>query len=91
MPNHKSCEKRMKQDVKRRANNNYIRSTLKTLAKKMHSNITVEEKQKMIDTLYSQLDKAAKRGVIHARTASRRKSRIAAYVNSLTEKKEESK
>jgi len=81
MPNHKSCEKRLRQDEKRRARNNYVKSTLKTLSKKMRSNIPNEEKQKLMETFYSKLDKAAKKGVIHARTASRRKSRIALYMN----------
>lgn len=82
MPNHKSCEKRLRQDEKRRARNNYVRSTLKTLSKKVHSNMSIEEKENLLQTIYSQLDKAAKKGVIHARTASRRKSRIAQYINS---------
>jgi len=42
-----------------------------------------EERQALLDKIYSQLDKAAKKGVIHKRTASRRKARIAAYVNSV--------
>jgi len=86
MPNHKSCVKRLKQDAKRRARNNYVRSTLKTLSKKVHSNISLEEKETLLETVYSQLDKAAKKGVIHKRTASRRKSRIALYLNSEAKK-----
>ena len=86
MPNHKSCEKRLKQDVKRHARNNYVRSTLKTLSKKMRSNISLEEKQQLIQELHSQLDKAAKKGVIHSRTASRRKSRLDLYFNTELEK-----
>lgn len=85
MPNTKQCEKRLRQDKKREARNNYVRKTIKTLAKKMKSDISVEEKEKLIDTVYSQLDKAAKKGVIHKRTASRRKSRISNYVNKLKE------
>lgn len=81
MPNHKSCEKRLKQDAKRRVRNNYVVSTIKTLSKKMRSNMTIEEKKALLDTIYSQLDKAAKKGVIHPRTATRRKSRIALYFN----------
>lgn len=73
--------KRMKTDKKREARNNYVKRTLKTLAKKFRSELPVEEKQKMLDTLYAQLDKAAKKGVIHKRTASRRKSRLAASLN----------
>jgi len=71
----------MKTDKKREARNNYVKRTIKTLAKKFRSELPVEEKQKMLDTLYAQLDKAAKKGVIHKRTASRRKSRLAASLN----------
>jgi len=81
MPNHRSCDKRLKQDVRRRARNNYVTSTLKTLSKKIRSNMTLEEKEILLNDVYSKLDKAAKKGVIHARTASRRKARIAAYMN----------
>ncbi len=81
MPNHKSCEKRVRQDAKRQARNNYVRKTLKTLNKKMTSEMSLEEKKTLLDEVYSQLDKAAKKGVIHKRTASRRKARIAAYLN----------
>ncbi|MCK9330070.1 MAG: 30S ribosomal protein S20 [Candidatus Cloacimonetes bacterium] len=88
MPNHKSCEKRLRQDEKRQARNNYVRKTLKTLSKKMHSEMDLKEKQDLLQEVYSQLDKAAKKGVIHARTASRRKSRIAQYINSEVKKTE---
>lgn len=80
MPQHKSPMKRMKTDKKREARNNYVKRTLKTLAKKFRSEMPVEEKQKLMDSIYSQLDKAAKKGVIHSRTASRRKSRLASLL-----------
>jgi len=67
----------MKTDKKREARNNYVVKTLKTLSKKIRTDLPIEEKQKLLDTIYSQLDKAAKKGVIHKRTASRRKSRLA--------------
>ena len=87
MPNHRSCEKRLRQDVKRRARNNYVTNTIKTLSKKMRSSMSIEEKDILVNKIYSQLDKAAKKGVIHARTASRRKSRIALYLNNEHTKK----
>jgi len=73
--------KRMKTDAKRAARNNYVKSTIRTLSKKIHNTSTDEEKDKLLAELYSQLDKAAKKGVIHHRTASRRKARLADYVN----------
>ncbi|MDD4309755.1 MAG: 30S ribosomal protein S20 [Candidatus Cloacimonetes bacterium] len=81
MPQHKSPEKRMKTDKKRAARNNYVKRTIKTLSKQMHTSGTIEEKEKMLSQLYSQLDKAAKKGVIHKRTASRRKARLADIIN----------
>lgn len=80
MPQHKSPLKRMKTDKKRAARNNYVKRTLKTLSKKIRGEMPQEDKQKMLSEIYSQLDKAAKKGVIHKRTASRRKSRIAALL-----------
>ncbi len=81
MPQHKSPLKRMKTDKKRAARNNYVKRTLKTLSKQMDTAANLEDKQQMLSELYSQLDKAAKKGVIHKRTASRRKARLAAALN----------
>jgi len=75
--------KRMKTDAKRQARNNYVKRTLRTLDKQIRSEMPAEEKNELLDKIYSQLDKAAKKGVIHKRTASRRKARVAAYINSL--------
>jgi small subunit ribosomal protein S20 len=85
MPNTKQCAKRLRQDAKRQARNNYVKKTIKTLSRKMESDIPVEEKTELINRVYSELDKAAKKGVIHKRTASRRKSRISNYLNKLKE------
>ena len=83
MPDHKSCVKRLRQEKKRTAGNHYVKNTIKTLAKKMQSNMPFEEKEKLLSEVYSKLDKAAKRNIIHKRTASRRKARLAAYFNKI--------
>ncbi len=83
MPNHKSCEKRLKQDVKRQARNHYVKKTIKTLSKKIQGDISLDEREAILQDLYSKLDKAAKRNIIHKRTASRRKARLAAYFNKM--------
>ncbi|PKN74167.1 MAG: 30S ribosomal protein S20 [Candidatus Cloacimonetes bacterium HGW-Cloacimonetes-2] len=87
MPQHKSPRKRMKTDAKRQARNNYVKRTIKTLSKKILADMPVEERETMLSNLYSQLDKAAKKGVIHKRTASRRKARLADYVNKVQAEK----
>ena len=81
MPQHKSPMKRMKTDKKRAARNNYVIKTLKTLSKQFRSEMPIDEKKQLMDSLYSELDRAAKKGVIHKRTASRRKSRLAMWMN----------
>lgn len=81
MPQHKSPLKRIGTDKKRSARNNYVKRTIRTLDKKMLSADTTEERTQLLDELYSKLDKAAKKGVIHKRTANRRKARLADYVN----------
>lgn len=85
MPQHKSPMKRMKTDAKRQARNNYVKKTIKTMTKQMLSELPVEQRQDLLSNLYAQLDKAAKKGIIHPRTASRRKSRLAEYVNKINE------
>ena len=81
MPNHISCEKRLRQEKKRSARNHYVKRTISTIQKKIHSNMPLDEKEKLLSEVYSELDRAAKKGVIHKRTASRRKSRLAAFFN----------
>ncbi|MBN2829048.1 MAG: 30S ribosomal protein S20 [Candidatus Cloacimonetes bacterium] len=83
MPNSESPRKRLRQDKKRAARNNYVKRTISTLSKKMVSDIPIDEKKKLLIELYSKLDKAAKKGVIHKRTSSRRKARLAAYINKI--------
>ena len=87
MPTHESCKKRLRQEKKRNAGNHYVKMTIRSLSKKMQSDIPIEEKEKLINEIYSQLDKAAKRNIIHKRTASRRKARIAAYFNKIKTEK----
>lgn len=82
MPNTESCKKRLRQDIKRNQNNNFVKKTLKTLTKKLRSNdIELSERTAMVSNFYSKIDKAAKVGVIHKKTASRKKSRIMAALN----------
>ena len=81
MPNTESCRKRLRQDVKRQAKNNFVKKTIKTMTKKINSDIKIEEKEALMNDIYSKLDKAAKVGVLHKKTASRKKSRLMALIN----------
>jgi small subunit ribosomal protein S20 len=79
MPTRKSGAKHIRADEKKRIRNTRVSSALKTLTKKYDLLITKGDKEsakKLYPIVSSALDKAAKRGIIHKRTASRSKSRL---------------
>ncbi len=82
MPEHKSCIKRLRQDNVRRVNNHFVKATIATLSKKIKkSELDKEQSISLLSEVFSKLDKAAKTGVIHKRTAARRKSRLQEFIN----------
>ncbi len=86
MADHKSAVKRHKQSLVRRERNRLVKSALKTAAKKVESAVAEKEKDAS-DTLKAAvvaLDKAARKGVIHKKTAARKKSRLTKKVNALS-------
>jgi small subunit ribosomal protein S20 len=69
----------MRADEKKRRRNARVTSALKTLTRKYRSLLMkgdTEGARKFLPAVASALDKAAKRGIIHRNTASRRKSRL---------------
>ena len=67
-------------------NNLRVISELKTVARKVQAFITdkkYEEAVKGSRILFSKLDKAVKKHILHKNRASRRKSRISLKINSL--------
>lgn len=84
MANTKSAEKRNRQAQKRRARNVNVRTTVKDAVKNMRDTLTTKDTAKTGDALKAAtrtLDKAASKGVIHKRAASRRISRLAKAAN----------
>ena len=80
MANIKSQIKRNRQSERHRQRNVSVRSRLRTEAKKIRGSIESGESDSIDAQLRETgrlLDKAASRGVIHKRTAARRKSRLA--------------
>jgi len=84
LPHHKSAAKRLKQDARRRARNRAVKSEVKIVVKKVTEATSPEEGAKVLPEANSVMDKAAKKGVLHWRTAARRKSRLAKRVNSIS-------
>ena len=82
MPNNAAAEKRMRQEKKRRLRNRMVKSTVKTQITKARQAITSgADDQEAVRAAVSELDRAAKKGVIHRNNAARRKSRLMKQLN----------
>jgi small subunit ribosomal protein S20 len=80
MANIKSQIKRNKQNAARHERNKSVRSALKTSQKRVRQAIAEGDAgaaQDRVREASRMLDKAASKGVVHKRTAARRKSRLA--------------
>src|SRR6476661_9523326 len=86
MPNIKSAAKRMRQEQKRRSFNRRTKSIVKTAITKARQAIVLpaideEATAATVRAAISELDKAAKKGVIHKNNASRRNARLMKQLN----------
>ena len=79
MPRRKSSLKRKRADKKRRLRNLSIKRDLKKTIKKFQALLSAknfEEAKSCLYKVFSKLDKAAKKGIIHKNLARRKKSRL---------------
>lgn len=79
MPRRKSSIKRKHADKKRRVRNLKVKKELKDIIKKFRllvSSQKAAEAKSLLSQIFSKLDKAAKKGIIHKNEARRRKSRL---------------
>jgi small subunit ribosomal protein S20 len=86
MPNHKSAEKRVRQNEKRRNINRSNRSRVRTQIKKLRSALSAKDNnlsQELLNPTISVIDKAVNKGLLHKNTAARYKSRLTGHVNEL--------
>lgn len=81
MPRTKSAKKQMRQAVGRTARNKSQRSALRTSLKRVRGMLESQQDSKtaFLDA-QKQLDRAARKGLIHPNTAARQKSRLARRV-----------
>ncbi len=83
MANHKSAVKRAKQNEVKYLRNKAIKTTVKNVIKKIRLDAEAgSDPSKNLDLAKSVIDKAAKKGVIHKRSAARKISRLSKLVNS---------
>jgi len=86
MANHKSAEKRVRQNAKRNEINRANRSKLRTQVKKLRGALGHHDKSQSVELLnptVSLIDKAVNKGIIHKNTAARYKSRLTKHVSEL--------
>jgi small subunit ribosomal protein S20 len=87
LANHKSAIKRARQNEIRRLRNKGVKTRVKRVVKETRTAATADAKadaQKSLDAAKSVIDKAAKKGVIHKRTAARKISRLSKLVNGIS-------
>lgn len=84
MPNHKSAEKRVRQNEKRRVINRGNRTKVRTYIKKLRAALDSgngDDVQNTLPVTISVIDKAVQKGVMHKNAAARYKSRLTVKAN----------
>ena len=87
MAEHKSVLKRARQNEKRRLRNKSTKTRVKSIVKSVRLSVSEKSKEAVLSeliTAQSIIDNAAKKGVIHKKTASRKISRLSKLVNTNT-------
>ena len=85
MANHKSALKRARQSETKRLNNKATKTRVKNVVKNVRTaaaDDANDQNVNMLNEAKSTIDKAAKKGIIHKRTAGRKISRLSKLVNS---------
>ncbi len=86
MANHKSAEKRVRQNARRNEINRSNRSKLRTQIKKLRTSLSetdIKQSVELLNPTVSLIDKAVNKGLIHKNTAARYKSRLTKHVSNL--------
>ena len=87
MANHKSAIKRARQHEKRRMRNKSSKTRIKNIVKSVRHTVNEKSNEAALAELNiakSIIDNAAKKGVIHRKTASRKISRLSRLVNTIS-------
>ncbi|MCJ8502551.1 30S ribosomal protein S20 [Desulfatitalea alkaliphila] len=87
MANHKSALKRAGQNQTRRLRNRAVKSRVKNVVKEVRQAVNAkapEDAAQRLTTAQATIDKAAKKGVLHKRTAARKISRLAKLTQSMS-------
>lgn len=93
MANNKSAKKRIEITKRNRLRNRFYKSSVRTLIKTFfkeletyktsQNNENKMKAQKVLNTVYSLIDKGTKKNVFHKNAAARKKSKLAAHLKSI--------
>ena len=93
MANTKSAEKRIKINERNRLRNRFYKSSVRTLTKTFLKNVEMyrvskndkdkEKAQKVLNLIYSVIDKGTKKNIFHKNNAARQKSKLAYSLKSI--------
>ena len=93
MANIKSAEKRIEITKRNRLRNRFYKSSVRTLIKVFLKDLEIyktskdsnnkEKLQKLLNSVYSLIDKGTKKNVFHKNSAARKKSQLAGYLKSV--------
>jgi small subunit ribosomal protein S20 len=87
MANHKSSEKRIRSTETKKTQNRYQAKTVRNAVKKLRGTTDKEEVVKSLPEVISNLDKLAKKSVIHKNKAANLKSKMMKKANALSKPK----
>ena len=88
MPNIKSAKKRMRQNEVRRLRNRGRMSRMRTEIRRFREMVAenkLDDARAHLNTVYSVIDKTARKGVIHHNAGARHKSRLMRVLNAETQ------
>jgi small subunit ribosomal protein S20 len=83
MAHHKSAKKRIRQDEKKRLHNRYYKKSTRTAIRKVRELEDKGEAEKQLPSLFSMIDRLAKRNLFHPNKAANLKSGLAKHIQGL--------
>lgn len=83
MANHKSSEKRIRQDKAKALHNRYYAKTMRNAVRKLRATTDKAVATELLPKVQKMLDKLAKTNIIHKNKAANIKSSVARHVNGL--------
>lgn len=83
MAHHKSAQKRIRQDEKKRLHNRYYKKSARSAIAKLRGITEKSDAESFLPKVLAMIDKLAKRGTWHKNKASNLKGKLTKHVNSL--------